>query len=36
MERNQVLTDKEIANGFVLSCQAKATTPTLTIDYDNV
>lgn len=36
MERNQVLTDKEIAKGFVLSCQAKATTPSLTIDYDNV
>ena len=36
MERNQVLTDKEIASGFVLSCQAKVTTPSLTIDYDNV
>lgn len=36
MERNQVLTEKEIANGFVLSCQAKATTSSLTIDYDNV
>jgi ring-1,2-phenylacetyl-CoA epoxidase subunit PaaE len=36
MERNQVLTDKEIADGFLLSCQAKATSPMLTIDFDDV
>jgi ring-1,2-phenylacetyl-CoA epoxidase subunit PaaE len=36
MERNQVLTDKEIADGYVLSCQAKATSSALTIDFDDV
>lgn len=36
MERNQVLTDKEIADGFLLSCQAKATSSALTIDFDDV
>ena len=36
MERNQVLTDKEIENGYILSCQAKATSAKLTIDFDDV
>lgn len=36
MEKNQVLTDSEIAEGFILTCQAHPTSPTLTIDYDDV
>ncbi len=36
MEKNQILTDGEIAEGFVLTCQAHPTTATLTVDYDDV
>jgi ring-1,2-phenylacetyl-CoA epoxidase subunit PaaE len=36
MEKNQILTDSEIAEGFILTCQAHPTTPTLTVDYDDV
>jgi len=36
MARNQVLTDSEIASGFVLSCQAKITSTTIAVDFDNV
>ena len=36
MDKNQILTDGEIADGFVLTCQAHPTTPNLTIDYDDV
>ena len=36
MARNQVLTDNEIASGFVLSCQAKITSTSLAVDFDNV
>jgi len=36
MARNQVLTDKEIASGFVLSCQAKITSASIAVDFDNV
>lgn len=36
MARNQVLTDNEIANGFVLSCQAKITSTNIAVDFDNV
>lgn len=36
MARNQVLTDNEIASGFVLSCQAKITSASIAVDFDNV
>ena len=36
MEKNQILTDGEIADGYVLTCQAHPKTPTLTVDYDDV
>jgi ring-1,2-phenylacetyl-CoA epoxidase subunit PaaE len=36
MARNQVLTDNEITNGFILSCQAKITSTTIAVDFDNV
>jgi len=36
MRKNQILTDGEIADGLVLTCQSHPTTPTLVIDYDDV
>ncbi len=36
MARNQVLTDNEVASGFVLSCQAKITSASIAVDFDNV
>ncbi len=36
MVQNQILTDGEIEEGFILTCQAHAVTPTLKIDYDDV
>ncbi|MGB1450454.1 MAG: 2Fe-2S iron-sulfur cluster-binding protein [Marinirhabdus sp.] len=36
MQKNQILTDGEIAEGLILTCQAHPTTPTLIIDYDDV
>lgn len=36
MVQNQILTDSEIEDGFILTCQAHATTPTLKVDYDDV
>ena len=36
MVKNQILTDGEIADGFILTCQAHPTTATLTVDYDDV
>lgn len=36
MVNNQILTDSEIAEGLILTCQAHPSTPTLTIDYDDV
>lgn len=36
MEKNQILTDGEIEEGFILTCQAHAVTPTLKVNYDDV
>jgi len=36
MTKNSVLTDEEIAEGLVLTCQAHPTTPKLFLDFDNV
>ena len=36
MEQNQILTDGEVAEGLLLTCQAHPTTDTLKIDYDDV
>lgn len=36
MRKNQILTDSEIAEGLILTCQAQPTTPILKVDYDDV
>lgn len=36
MRKNQILTDGEIAEGLILTCQAQPTTPILKVDYDDV
>jgi ring-1,2-phenylacetyl-CoA epoxidase subunit PaaE len=36
MVQNQILTDGEIEDGFILTCQAHPITPTLKVDYDDV
>jgi ring-1,2-phenylacetyl-CoA epoxidase subunit PaaE len=36
MVKNQILTDGEIEDGFILTCQAHAVTHTLKVDYDDV
>lgn len=36
MVKNQILTDGEIEDGLILTCQAHALTPTLKVDYDDV
>ncbi|QLE01009.1 ferredoxin--NADP reductase [Galbibacter sp. BG1] len=36
MAKNQILTDAEIEEGLILTCQAHPTTATIAIDYDDV
>lgn len=36
MIKNQILTDSEVAEGLILTCQAHAQTPILKVDYDDV
>ena len=36
MTKNSILTDKEIASGLILTCQAHPTSETIYIDYDDV
>ncbi|MDF0706843.1 ferredoxin--NADP reductase [Flagellimonas okinawensis] len=36
MVKNQILTDGEIEEGFVLTCQSHPTTSKITVDYDDV
>ncbi|MCF6181809.1 ferredoxin--NADP reductase [Lutibacter sp.] len=36
MEKNTILTDAEVKDGIVLTCQAHPTSQKITVDYDNV
>lgn len=36
MRRNHILTDSEIAEGLILTCQAHPTTPKIVVDYDDI
>lgn len=36
MDKNSILSDAEVKDGFILTCQAHPTTQKITIDYDNV
>jgi ring-1,2-phenylacetyl-CoA epoxidase subunit PaaE len=36
MKKNSILTDSEIAEGLVLTCQAHPTSETVVVDYDDV
>lgn len=36
MDKNAILTDSEIEEGLILTCQAHPTTPQISIDYDDV
>ena len=36
MKKNSILTDKEIADGLILTCQAHPTSETIYIDFDDV
>lgn len=36
MTKNSILTDKEIASGLILTCQAHPTSETIYVDYDDV
>ncbi|MBN4047093.1 ferredoxin--NADP reductase [bacterium AH-315-P13] len=36
MRQNNILTDAELAEGLILTCQAHPTTPTIIVDYDDV
>jgi len=36
MRQNNILTDSEVAEGLILTCQAHPTTPTVKVDYDDI
>jgi ring-1,2-phenylacetyl-CoA epoxidase subunit PaaE len=36
MVKNSILTDSEVEEGLILTCQAYPTTPKITIDFDDV
>ena len=36
MRQNNVLTEKEVASGLILTCQSHPTTPNIVVDYDDV
>ncbi len=36
MRQNNILTENEVAEGLILTCQAHPTTPTITVDFDDV
>ena len=36
MKKNAILTDSEIAEGLILTCQAHPTSPEIYVDYDDV
>jgi len=36
MSQNNILSDSELAEGLILTCQAHPTTPTISIDFDDV
>lgn len=36
MKKNAILTDGEIAEGLILTCQAHPTSPDIYVDYDDV
>ena len=36
MNKNQILTDNEVAEGLVLACQAVPTTSEIKVDFDNI
>jgi len=36
MRKNQILTDGELEEGFILTCQAHPTTDSITVDYDDI
>ena len=36
MRQNNILTDSELAEGLILTCQAHPTTATIVVDYDDV
>ena len=36
MRQNNILTEKEVAQGLILTCQAQPTTSTVVVDYDDV